>query len=84
MEHTITLKIPEKTYEVIEVQAETKGVKPAQIVMEWLYEAVKRAQTAEEDPLEALIGTLECKVTDVAEHHDDYIGQALAKELQDG
>jgi len=82
IEHTITLKIPEKTYEVIEVQAETKGVKPAQIVMEWLYEAVKRAQTAEEDPLEALIGTLECKVTDVAERHDDSIGQALAKELQ--
>jgi hypothetical protein len=52
--------------------------------MEWLSEAVKRAQTAEKDPLEALVGTLECKVTDVAEHHDDYIGQALAKELQGG
>jgi hypothetical protein len=84
MERTIILEIPEETYETIEMQAETKGLKPAQIVMEWLSEAVKRAQTAEKDPLEALVGTLECEVTDVAEHHDDYIGQALAKELRGG
>jgi hypothetical protein len=84
MERTITLEIPEETYDVIEMQAETKGLRPTQIVMEWLSEAVKRAQTAEKDPLEALVGTLECKVTDVAEHHDDYIGQVLAKELQGG
>jgi len=80
MERTITLEIPEETYEAIEMQAESKGVKPAQIVMEWLSEALKRVQAAEKDPLEALVGSLECKVTDVAEHHDDYIGQALAKE----
>lgn len=84
MGRTITLKIPEETYEAIEMQAKTKGLKPAQIVLEWLSEAVKRAQTAEQDPLEALIGTLECEFTDVAEHHDDHIGQALAKELQGG
>ncbi len=84
MERTITLEIPEETYKAIEMQAKTQGLRPAQLVMEWLSEAVKRAQTAEEDPLEALVGTLECEVTDVAEHHDEYIGQALAKELQGG
>jgi len=67
MSRTITLEIPEETYEAIEMQAETKGVKPAQMIVEWLSEAIRQAQTADEDPLEALIGTLECQVTDVAE-----------------
>jgi len=84
MSRTITLEIPEETYEAIEMQAETKGLEPAQMVVEWLSEAIRQAQMAAEDPLEALIGTLECEVTDVAEHHNDYIGQALAKELRGG
>jgi len=73
MSRIITLEIPEETYEAIEMQAETKGLEPAQMVMEWLSEAIRQAQMAAEDPLEALIGTLECEVTDVAEHHNDYI-----------
>jgi hypothetical protein len=77
MNRTITLEIPEETYEAIEMQAETKELEPAQIVVEWLSEALKRAQIAAEDPLEALIGTLECEATDVAEHHDYYVGQPL-------
>lgn len=84
MSRIITLEIPEETYEAIEMQAESKGLEPVQIVMEWLSEAIRQAQIAAEDPLEALIGTLECEVTDVAEHHDYYVGQALAKELQGG
>ena len=84
MSRTITLEIPEETYEAIEMQAESKGLEPIQIVMEWLSEAIRQAQIAAEDPLEALIGTLECEVTDVAEHHDYYVGQALAKELRGG
>lgn len=84
MDRTITLEIPEETYEAIEMEAEAKGLEPAQMVVEWLSEAIKRAQIAAEDPLEALIGTLECEVTDVAEHHDYYVGRALAKELRSG
>jgi hypothetical protein len=84
MSRTITLEIPEETYEAIEMQAETKGLEPAQMIVEWLSEAIRQTQIAAEDPLEALIGTLECEATDVAEHHDDYVGQALAKELRDG
>jgi len=54
------------------------------MIVEWLSEAIGQTQIAAEDPLEALIGTLECEATDVAEHHDDYVGQALARELRDG
>jgi FtsZ-binding cell division protein ZapB len=84
MNRTITLEIPEETYEAIEMQAEIKELEPAQIVVEWLAEALKRTQSAAQDPLEALIGTLECEVNEVAEHHDYYVGQALAKELRGG
>jgi hypothetical protein len=84
MSRTITLEISEETYEAIETQAETKGVEPAQMIVEWLSEVFRQSQIAAEDPLAALIGTLECKATDIAERHDDYIGQALAKELRDG
>ena len=84
MSRTITLEIPEETYKAIEIQAGTKGLEPAQMVVEWLSEAIRQAQIAAKDPLEALIGTLECEVTDVAEHHDYYVGQTLAKELRGG
>jgi len=84
MNRTITLEIPEETYEAIEMQAETEKLEAAQIVVEWLSETFKQAQPAAKDPLEALIGTLKCDVTEVAEHHDYYVGQALAKELRGG
>ena len=35
------------------------------------------------DPLLALAGTLECEVTDIAERHDDYIGDALLAEFRE-
>ncbi|HIC93329.1 MAG TPA: hypothetical protein EYP09_03655 [Anaerolineae bacterium] len=84
MNRTITLEIPEETYEAIKMQAESRGLEPAQMVVEWLSEAIRGAQIAAEDPLEALIGTLECEATDIAEHHDYYLGRALAKELRGG
>ena len=34
------------------------------------------------DLLLALAGTLECEVTDIAERHDDYIGDGLLAELR--
>ena len=33
------------------------------------------------DPLIALLGTLACDVTDLGERHDDYIADALLREL---
>lgn len=34
------------------------------------------------DPLIALLGTLECDVTDLGERHDEYIADALLAELR--
>jgi hypothetical protein len=78
------LEIPETTYEVIEKQAEIRGLEPDQMVARWLSDILRWPPIVVEDPLEALIGTLECDKADVAEHHDQYIGQVLAKELCSG
>jgi hypothetical protein len=37
-----------------------------------------RASDEAGDPLAALVGTLECAATDVADRHDEYIGRAIA------
>jgi hypothetical protein len=37
-----------------------------------------------EDPLLKLIGSIDVDIPDLAENHDDYIGQALYRELRGG
>ena len=46
--------------------------------------ALKHSETIEElsDPLLALAGTLTCGATNIGEKHDEYIGQALLKEMR--
>lgn len=81
MMHTLTIELPAETFIVIEEQAKEKGVEPAQVAVEWLSDAARRAGEMTTDPLIALFGTIESPVTDVAERHDDYIGQAVLKDL---
>ena len=45
-------------------------------------EELKIQRRPERDPLLALAGTLACDVTDIGERHDEYIGQALQKEMR--
>ncbi len=45
-------------------------------------EELKVQHRPERDPLLALAGTLTCDVTDIGERHDEYIGQALVKEMR--
>lgn len=35
------------------------------------------------EPLLALAGTLTCDATNISKRHDEYIGQALLKEMRD-
>ena len=45
-------------------------------------EELKAQRQPERDPLLALAGTLTSDVTDIGERHDEYIGQALLKEMR--
>jgi hypothetical protein len=87
MERTITLHIPEKTYQLIEKQAEVRGADPAQIVLAWVNKVLQQAQTPNyatldetdvpKEPLKALFGTLESSVVGIAERHDEYLAEGL-------
>ncbi len=82
MSRTITLEIPEPTFVVIEEQAQSKGIEPSALVVEWLADAVQRIQSFEPDPLDSLIGTIDVSINDLAERHDEYLGKALIEEFQ--
>jgi len=95
MSQTVVLELPEATYEAVRSQAAARGMKPEEVIVEWLSEAFPpraarggpaRPEPAQvtEDPLEALIGSLESETTDIAERHDHYIGQALVDRPQGG
>jgi hypothetical protein len=83
MMYTLTIELAEETFEVLKEQAKEKGVEPAQVAAEWLSDAARRAEEMRADPLIALFGTIESPVTDVAERHDYYLGQAILKDLRD-
>ena len=80
MIRTLTLEIPETTFVVIEEQAQNKGIEPAQLVVEWVADAIHRIQNIEPDPLDALIGGLDASIDDLGERHDYYIGKVLLEE----
>ena len=84
MGHTIVLEVPENLYEAIRSEAVKHGQTPDKLAAQWLDEAVRRVQSAEQDPLIRLFGTIQADVANVAEQHDRYISQSLFRELRDG
>jgi len=73
--HTLTLQLPDEIFEPLMRQAQRSGNTPEAVVTDWVASAVLPPP---EDPLLKLLGTVESDVSDVAEKHDEYLGQALA------
>ena len=71
---TVTLELPENTYELLLKKSIQVGRTPEQIILEWVESQI---QETLQDPLLQLAGTFESDITDVSERHDEYIGQAL-------
>ena len=87
MGRSITLDIPDETYELLRARAMARGATPEEIVLEHLTASLEAAEAhtsemtdraAGTTTLESLIGTIACGAADVAERHDEYIGRALA------
>lgn len=76
---TLTIELEDHLYDVVKEMAEQNGTTPEVLGGECIARAVSQV---ENDPLLALAGTLESDVTDVAERHDHYLGQALYAELR--
>ncbi len=83
MMRTITLEISEETFIVLKEQAESKGVEPTQVASELLTAAVRHSPVVEHDPLDDLVGSIDSDVTDLAERHHYYVGEAIWKEAHD-
>jgi len=77
MTKTVTLELTDTVYKLLSETSAQSGQTPEQMILEWVEE---RIQQTIQDPLLQLAGIIEAEVTDVAERHDDYIGQALKKD----
>ena len=78
MPKTLTLELPDKVYKELEMEAHARGIRLDQLVIERLAQVVG----IEEDSLDKLIGSIESSLTDIAEHHDRYIAQAVLEEMR--
>ncbi len=79
MNHPITIEIPEAVYRSLEKRAAEQGKTPAALAAEWVVASVGGDS---EDPLLKWAGFIDSEISDVAERHDFYLGQALADELR--
>jgi hypothetical protein len=81
MAHTLTLSISEEAYQWLQKTANGTSRTPEDLAGEWLAATVQRLS---EDPLLKLAGAFEWPVSDLAERHDEYIGQGLMRKLSGG
>lgn len=78
----ITIDLPEALQQTLIDQATQNQTTPEQIIIEVLNQYLQPTiATADTDQLLSLIGTLDLGTTDLAENHDQYIGQALYEEM---
>jgi len=79
MSHPLTIDVPEEIFSYLNKLALQQGKTPETLAQELVSTAV---QELEEDPLLRWAGAFDSEISDVAERHDYYIGQALYRELR--
>ena len=79
MLHPLTIDVPEEIFSYLNKLALQQGKTPETLAQELVSTAV---QELEEDPLLRWAGAIDSEISDVAERHDYYIGQALYRELR--
>jgi hypothetical protein len=80
MSQTFTIDLPEALQQTLINQAAQTQITPEQLIIQALNQYLQPAAT-DTDQLLSLIGTLDLGTTDLAENHDQYIGEALYQEL---
>ncbi len=79
MTHSMTIELPEAVYQSLSEEAEAKGRKVEEILVERL---VRDAPVQIDDPFEKFIGSFDSKGMDWARRHDEYLGENLMRELR--
>jgi hypothetical protein len=80
MSHPLTIEIPEPVFDTLEKWAAQQGTTPEALARDWI---ARRVIELEHDPLMRWAGAIDSAIADVAERHDDYLGQALCQETRD-
>jgi len=78
--HPLTIDIPEPVYHNLEKWAAQQGTTPEALATDWI---ARRVIELENDPLMHWAGAIDPDVADVAQRHDEYLGQALSQETRD-
>jgi hypothetical protein len=79
MGHKLLLEVPEDVYESLVKTAKQTGQLPEMLAVQWLAIA---SRSFADDPLEKFIGAFQSDISDWADQHDQYIGQAIAETVQ--
>jgi hypothetical protein len=80
MAHSLTIDIPEPVYHTLEKWAAQEGTTPEALAGDWV---ARRLIELENDPLMRWAGAIDSDVADVAQRHDEYLGQSLSRESRD-
>ena len=80
MAHPLTIDIPEPVYHNLEKWAIQHGTTPEALAGDWVARGIIEL---ENDPLMRWAGAIDSEVADVAQRHDEYLSQALARESRD-
>jgi len=75
----LVLEIPDEVYKILTDLAQQEGKTPEEMGAQWIATTVERIQN---DPLERFIGALPSDIPDWADRHDEYLGEALMKQMQ--
>jgi hypothetical protein len=67
------------TYEPLTKTASQNGQSPEALVTQWVSLAVRQFT---DDPLALFIGALRSQGSDCADHHDQYVGKAVAETMR--
>ena len=79
MGQTLILEIPDDVYKVLADIASQEGKTPEEMSAQWVATTVERIQN---DPVERFIGAFSSDIPDWADRHDEYLGEALMKEMR--
>jgi hypothetical protein len=80
MPHPLTIEISDPGYQTLEKWAAREGTTPEALASDWV---ARRLTELENDPLMRWAGAIDSDLSDVAEHHDHYLGESLVQELRD-
>jgi hypothetical protein len=81
MTKTLTITLPDALEQALAQTAVQANQSTEELIVQLLTQTLLPDSEAESDPLMALFGSIQSDIPDLAERHDEYIGQALYDEM---